>query len=140
MIGDAGENVFEPEEGIHSHPLTGGDEAPKHGCSPAAFITTYEDPVVAADGDAPDCAFRGVVIDSEISILAIAGECSPVLEGVAHSSAFRALREHLRLDFRQVITQLFQNGPRPLLANLTAIFRCKRLGFPFDAIELSNQQ
>jgi hypothetical protein len=40
MIGDAGENVFEPEERINSHPLTGGYEAPKHGCSPAAFVAT----------------------------------------------------------------------------------------------------
>lgn len=40
MIGDAGENVFEPEERINSHPLTGGYEASKHRCSPAAFIAT----------------------------------------------------------------------------------------------------
>ena len=40
VIGNAGKNVFEPEEGIDSHPLAGCYEAPKHSCSPAAFIAT----------------------------------------------------------------------------------------------------
>jgi hypothetical protein len=48
MTSDAGENIFEPEEWIDSDSLAVSHEA-THSCGgPAAFITTKENPVIAA--------------------------------------------------------------------------------------------
>ncbi len=73
MIGVAGENIFEPNERIDSDALTGSHETPQHRGGLAAFITAKEHPVVAAHCDAADRTLGGVVIDLEISVLAVAG-------------------------------------------------------------------
>jgi hypothetical protein len=61
MIGDAGENVFEPDERINSDALTGSHETPQHRGGLAAFITAKEDPVVAAHCYATNRAFGGIM-------------------------------------------------------------------------------
>src|SRR5690349_23688480 len=58
MRGDAGENVFEPGEGLDSHPLTGSHETPQYRGSLAAFIAAKEDPIVATNRHTADHAFR----------------------------------------------------------------------------------
>src|ERR1700687_4825231 len=73
MIGDAGENVFEPGERIDSDALTGSHETPQHRGGLAALIAAKEYPVVAAHCYAADRALGGVVVDLEISVLAVAG-------------------------------------------------------------------
>ena len=73
MIGDAGESVFEPGERIDSDALTGSHETPQHRRGLAAFITAKEYPVVAAHCYAADRPLGGIVIDLEISVLAVAG-------------------------------------------------------------------
>ena len=73
MIGDAGEYVFEPDERIDSNALTGSHEAPQHRRRLAAFITAKENPVVATHCYGADRALGGVVVDGEISVLAVAG-------------------------------------------------------------------
>src|SRR5258708_38359232 len=44
MLGDAGENVFEPDERIDSDALTGSHETPQHRGGLAAFITAVRLP------------------------------------------------------------------------------------------------
>src|SRR5262249_27448453 len=73
MIGDARENIFEPDERIDFDALTGSHETPQHRGGLAAFITAKEHPVVAAHCYTADRALGGVVVDWEISILAVAG-------------------------------------------------------------------
>jgi hypothetical protein len=48
MIGDTGENIFEPDERINSDALTGSYETPQHRGGLATLITAKEHPVVAA--------------------------------------------------------------------------------------------
>src|SRR5689334_9421552 len=103
MRGDAGENVFEPGEGLDSHPLTGSHETPQYRGSLAAFIAAKEDPIVATNRHTADHAFRGVVVDPDISILAVACQGRPVFQGIAHRPPFWTLRQHCRLDFHQVL-------------------------------------
>jgi len=73
MIGEAGENVFEPDERIDSGALTGSHETPQHRRGLAGFITAKENPVVAAHCYAADRPLGGVVVDLEISLPAVAG-------------------------------------------------------------------
>jgi hypothetical protein len=47
VIGNAGEDVFEPGEGLDVHTLTRGYEAAQHGSCPTAAIAAKEHPVAA---------------------------------------------------------------------------------------------
>jgi hypothetical protein len=58
---DAGENVLEPEERVHSHALAGGYEAAQDGGRPAPFVATKEHPVGAANRHAADGALGGIM-------------------------------------------------------------------------------
>src|SRR5207244_9060766 len=89
ISGDAGEDVLKPGEGIDT-----------------------EYPVVAADGDTANSAFGGVVVDLQVSVLRVAGQRRPVLQGIARRPPLRALRQHFRLDLQQVVMQLVQKGQR----------------------------
>src|SRR5204863_9371970 len=73
MIGDARESVLEPDKRIDSDALTGSHEAPQHRGGLAAFITAKEHPVVPAHCYAADRPLGSVVVDLEISVLAVAG-------------------------------------------------------------------
>src|SRR5262249_40392682 len=84
MCGDSGKDVPEPTEGIDSNAVTGSHETPQHRGGLAAFIAAKEYPVVSADGHAADRALGGVVVDLEISVLAVAGQRRPVLQAITH--------------------------------------------------------
>ena len=60
---DAGEDVAEPGEGLDADELAGTGEAAQDGGGVAAGVAAEEGPVVAADGDAAERAFGGVVVD-----------------------------------------------------------------------------
>src|SRR5579871_2192599 len=96
--GDARENVFEPGERIDARSLAGSYEAPQHGRCPATFVASEEGPVVSADCYTADCPLRGVIIDRQVPVLAVAGQSGPVLQRVAHCPSRRTLRQHFRLD------------------------------------------
>ena len=84
MGGDAGENILEPGEGFDFGPLAGSHKAPQHCGRVAALVATKECPIVAADSYTADRALRGIVVDGQVSVLAVAGQRLPVLQRVAH--------------------------------------------------------
>jgi hypothetical protein len=88
--GDAREDIFEPGEGIDADPLARCHETPQHSSGVAAMVAAKEHPVVAADSHTADGALGSVVIDLQISVLAVAGQRRPVLEGVARRPPLRA--------------------------------------------------
>src|SRR5215475_3938824 len=98
MIRNAGEDVFEPGEGIYFHPLAGSHKATQHRSCAAALVAAKEDPIVATDGDATDRTFRGVVVNLKISVFTVAGQSCPILQGVAHRPPRGALRQYVHLD------------------------------------------
>jgi hypothetical protein len=62
MTRDAAEDVFEPGERIDSCTLTGRHQAAQNRRSLAAFITTKEQPVVAAHGHSANGALDSIVV------------------------------------------------------------------------------
>src|SRR5689334_14718663 len=50
MIRDAGEDIFQPDEGVGADALTGTHETPQHRSGLAAFVAPKENPVVATYG------------------------------------------------------------------------------------------
>ena len=84
MGSDAGEDVFEPGEGVDTNPLTRGQKAPQHRGRVAAMVAAKEDPVVAANRDTANGTLGGVIIDLQIPILTVAGQCGPVLQAIPH--------------------------------------------------------
>src|SRR5437879_12526071 len=123
---DAREDVFEPGERIDPDPLARGQEAPQHGSRVATLVAAKEHPVVATHRDTADGALGGVIIDLQISVLAVAGQCCPVLQSVADGPPLWALGQYLRLDLPQVVTQLIQDGTRLELAKPKPIRRPQR--------------
>src|ERR1017187_2490218 len=100
MGGDAGEDVLEPDEGIHSSPLAGSHEAPQHRRRLAALGAAKEHPIVAADSYTADNALGGVIVDRQVSILAVAGQRCPVIQRITLRALLRTLRHGLRLDLQ----------------------------------------
>ena len=60
---DAGQDVAEPGEGFDADELAGAGEAAQDGGGVAAGVAAEEGPVVAADGDAAERAFGGIIVD-----------------------------------------------------------------------------
>ena len=106
MFREARENVLEPGEGFDPDPLARGRKAPQDCIRLAALVAAEKGPVVAPYRHAADGAFGGIVIDAESAVLAVAVQCCPVLQGVAHRTPLRTLRQHLRLNLQQVVMQL----------------------------------
>ena len=60
--------------------------------------TARKHPIVAAHRYASDGPLRGVVVDLQPPVFAVAGQRRPVLQRVARRLARRTLRQHLRLN------------------------------------------
>ncbi len=82
----------------------------KHGGKLTLFLRKAGVPL---DNNATNAArgICGIVIDAEIAVFAVAVQCHPVLQGIAHRAPRRTLRQYRRLDLQQVVMQLIQNGP-----------------------------
>jgi hypothetical protein len=103
MIRNAGEDVFEPREGIDTHPLAGSDKATQQRSCAAALVAAKEDPIVATDGDTPDRTLRGVIVNLEISVFTVAGQSCPILQGVAHIPPCGTLGQYFHMDVLQIV-------------------------------------
>lgn len=62
VIGNAAENVMEPDERINFDELTRRDETAKHRRR-AAIVAAEKRPVVSSDGEASKGTFGGVIVD-----------------------------------------------------------------------------
>src|SRR5260370_39101888 len=100
MGGDAGQDGLEQSEGIDTNPLAGSHEAPQYRGRRAALVTAKEYPVVAAYCHAADRALRGVIVDFQISVLTVARQRCPVLQGIAHRPPLWTFRQDFRLDLQ----------------------------------------
>src|SRR5215210_3500390 len=83
MISDAGENVAQPHLGIKAVELGRLDEGVDGRGALAAGIGAGEQVVLAAEGERPDGAFGGVVVDLQAPVVEVAGERGPAREGIA---------------------------------------------------------
>ena len=72
MAGDAGEDVIEPGEGIDVNALAGSHETAQHCGRPSADIAPEKHPVATTHRHAADGALGTVIVDLQISVLAIA--------------------------------------------------------------------
>lgn len=77
MVGDAGQNVPEIGLGIEAVELGALDQGVDDGGALAAGVGAGEEPVLTADGERPDRAFGGIVVDLQIAMVGIAGERGP---------------------------------------------------------------
>ena len=100
MAANPRQDILEPSEGIDSDALARGREAPQHRAGFAAFVTAEEHPAVAPHSHVADRAFGGVIVDGQISVLAIVGQRGPVLQRVSHGPALGTFRQYLRLDLK----------------------------------------
>lgn len=83
MVADAGQNIPEIGLGIKAIEPGGPDQGVDDGGALAALVGTGEEPVLAADGERPDRALGGVVVDLQIAAVGIAGERGPARQAVA---------------------------------------------------------
>ena len=86
MVGDAVDGVAQPGFGIDLVELGGFDEAVDRGGAVAALVGAGEQPVLAADGDAAQRAFGGVVVDLEPPVVDVTRECRPARKRIADSN------------------------------------------------------
>lgn len=77
MVADASQDV--PEIGLRIKAVELGrlDQGVDDGGAFAAGVGAGEEPVLAADGEWPDRAFGGIVVDLQIAMVGIAGERRP---------------------------------------------------------------
>ena len=83
MVGDAGEDVAEIFFGIEIVELGGFDEGVDGGGAYPPGIGAGEEIIFAAEGDAADRSFGGVVVDREAAVVEEPCECGPARERVA---------------------------------------------------------
>jgi hypothetical protein len=64
--GNAGEDIFEPGEGVDTGPLARSHETPQHGSCVTAVVAAKEHPVVPADSHTADGALGSVMPTPEL--------------------------------------------------------------------------
>src|ERR1700736_6773489 len=72
MNSDSGENVLEPHEWIDAGALAGRRETAQNRGGVAALVAAKEHPIIPPHRNTADRALGGVVIDLQISVLAVA--------------------------------------------------------------------
>jgi hypothetical protein len=77
MVGDARDGVAQPSLGIDAAQLGALDQGLDRGGTLAALVGAGEQLVLATKGDAAECAFGGIVVDLETTIVEVAAERLP---------------------------------------------------------------
>jgi hypothetical protein len=90
-VANAHEQIAEIGEGFDVQALAGGDQGGQSCSRSSALVTPIEEPVVPADHNLPETALGVVVVDLQITVLAVAQQRLPVLQGVVDRIADRAL-------------------------------------------------
>ncbi len=91
-----------------------------------------------ADGLMPERAFRGVVIDRQTTIRGVAAQGGPLIAGIGHGFAQRALGKRLPRQLREVMLDPIQHGVGFLTTQGAARCGRQRLRTVLDVIQLSN--
>src|SRR5579862_2304589 len=84
MIGDTAEDVAKPGRRIDLHEFAGSDEAAQDSRRLTAVIASEESPVVTAHREATQRPLRGIVVNRQIAVGAVARQCGPVLQRVRY--------------------------------------------------------
>ena len=96
MVVDAGEDVGEPSAGIDVVEFAGLDQCvDRSGTTPAA-VGAGEDPVLAADSNAADGTFGGVVREADTAIVKETPERWPSLQVIVDRLGEAVLRSEER--------------------------------------------
>src|SRR5436190_5640210 len=121
VVWQAGEHVGKPGLRVDVVELCGGDQAVDGSRASAAFVGAGEGPVLAAQGDGPQLAFRGVVRHAKAPIIQEAGECVPAVEAVVDSFGSVAVLGEPGTLFAQPGLQLDHEWPATFLAHTRAL-------------------
>src|SRR4051794_13821157 len=110
VVWQAGEHVGKPGLRVDVVELCGGDQAVDGSRASAAFVGAGEGPVLAAQGDGPQLAFRGVVRHAKAPIIQEAGECVPAVEAVVDSFGSVAVLGEPGTLFAQPVCNSIMSG------------------------------
>ena len=83
MVGDAFEHQMEIEFRIETVELGASEQRVDGGGAFSAGVGSAEEVVLSSERDDAQRAFGGVVVDLEMAVVDIAGECLPARSGVA---------------------------------------------------------
>src|ERR1700679_3251898 len=122
MVGDAAEHVAEPYKRVDLYQFARGNKAAQDSRRPAPGIAPEEGPVAAAQRKTPQRSLGSVVVDRQVSIAAVPGQCSPVLQRVSNRLSGLALRQHLLANNHQISVQLVEYGAGAMLPRQTQCF------------------
>src|SRR6202030_3097969 len=109
------EHILEPGERIYFSQFARPNKAAQDCHRLTTAITANKHPVMPAYRDAPQRALCVVVVDREVSILAIAVERNPVLQCVSDRLSGFALWQRFIANLQQILFQLCQHRHRRLL-------------------------
>lgn len=90
MVVDPRQDIGEPSARVNIVELGGGDQGVDGGRTLAAAVRSHEQPGLAADGDAAQGAFGGVVRQVNPAVAEEAGEAFPAGQHVVHAVAAEA--------------------------------------------------
>ena len=95
MVGDAAEDVAQIGLGVEAVELGGFDQGVDGGGAFAAGVGAGEQVVLAAQGQGPDGALGGVVVDLQAPVIEIARQGLPAPAGIADGAGQLALAGEL---------------------------------------------
>lgn len=93
---DSYENVAQIGERVDAVAFAGRDQREQDGGAMASVFASNEEPVLAADGDAAQCAFGGVVIRLQRTVFNVARQRRPLSQTIVHGLAQRAFRQRVQ--------------------------------------------
>src|SRR4051794_9720625 len=102
---------MEPRERLDAAALAGRDEASQHGRRFAAAVAAEERPVAAAERDVAVGSLRGTVVYLQLAVLQKSRQRLPLVQRIAYCGPRRTLRQHFRLQLKQ-ISMKFLDQPR----------------------------
>lgn len=128
--GEARQYVTKVGQWFNLVPLAGGDEVEEYRGSDAAVVGAAEEPVLVADGDAPQGVLGGVVVNRQIAVAGVHVVGVPLIQRVGDGLAHRALGQDRSATLGLLDVQpgfgLFEPRQGPLLTQRVADRRQRR--------------
>src|SRR5215467_11161022 len=104
VVGQTREKIVDVGEGVYAVPVTGGGYAEEDRRRLGTAVAPGKQPILAANGNVPQCQLGQVVVDVQEAIFEITRERLPVPKGVGNGLADRTFGQHFRLLRLQPLT------------------------------------
>lgn len=112
MAVDADQDVGEVGERVDAVETAAGEDRAQNAGALGPGLAAGEEPVLATDGDAPELALGGVVVEAQAPVVEEPGERPPLVARLAAAALRETARRKRKLVERDTIARVIEEDTR----------------------------